>query len=133
VPLDRYAAVPLLATTEIPIPVLMVAVGDPVRPGLGAHLAQPEENLAGLATLLQASMSNRLHLLHAVVPGLARVGILWLTSFLLGCTRWGPGLSPRTPAAVSYQHQTSGAWGEADRSLAGLALDDFAPARLPEI
>jgi putative ABC transport system substrate-binding protein len=65
------------ATTGIPIPVVMVAVGDPVRTGLVANLAQPEGNLTGLTTLLPASMANRLHLLHTVVPGLARVAVLW--------------------------------------------------------
>jgi putative tryptophan/tyrosine transport system substrate-binding protein len=65
------------ATIGTPIPVVMVAVGDPVRTGLVAHLAQPEGNLTGLTTLLPASMENRLHLLHTVVPGLARVAVLW--------------------------------------------------------
>jgi ABC-type uncharacterized transport system substrate-binding protein len=65
------------ATTGIPIPVVMVAVGDPVRTGLVANLAQPESNLTGLTTLLPTSMANRLHLLHTVVPGLARVAVLW--------------------------------------------------------
>jgi putative ABC transport system substrate-binding protein len=65
------------ATTQIPIPVVMVGVGDPVRTGLVAGLAQPEGNLTGLTTLLPASMLNRLHLLHTVVPGLARVAVLW--------------------------------------------------------
>jgi putative ABC transport system substrate-binding protein len=48
-----------------------------VRTGLVANLAQPEGNLTGLTTLLPASMGNRLHLLHTVVPGLARVAMLW--------------------------------------------------------
>ncbi len=65
------------ATIGTAIPVVMVAVGDPVRTGLVAHLAQAESNLTGLTTLLPASMANRLHLLHTVVPGLARVAVLW--------------------------------------------------------
>jgi putative ABC transport system substrate-binding protein len=65
------------ATAGGQIPVVMAGVGDPARAGLVIRLAQPEGNLTGLATLLPASMPNRLHLLHTVVPDLSRVAMLW--------------------------------------------------------
>jgi ABC-type uncharacterized transport system substrate-binding protein len=89
----------------------MVAVGDPVSTGLVANLAQPESNLTGLTTLLPASMANRLHLLHTVVPGLVRVAVLW---------------QPDNPAnRLAWQETQSAVWA------AGLTLLSH-PVRTPD-
>ena len=58
------------------IPVVMVAVGDPVGNGLVASLARPGGNLTGLSLLSSELSGKRLQLLKEVIPKLARVGIL---------------------------------------------------------
>lgn len=63
------------ATTTIPI--VMAASGDPIRTGFVASLARPGGNITGL-TILSAELSaKRLELLPQLVPGLARVAVLW--------------------------------------------------------
>ena len=56
------------------IPVVMGAVGDPVRGGVVNSLARPGANITGL-TLVTAEMNTkRLEFLKAAVPGSTRVG-----------------------------------------------------------
>jgi putative ABC transport system substrate-binding protein len=62
------------ATTTIPI--VMVAVGDPVGFGLVASLARPEGNVTGNSSLVPELNSKRLEVLKDAVPKLARVGLL---------------------------------------------------------
>jgi putative ABC transport system substrate-binding protein len=58
------------------IPVILLGVGDPVGVGLVASLARPGGNITGLS--LSADVAGkRVELLREVVPGLARVGIVW--------------------------------------------------------
>jgi len=58
------------------IPVVMVAVGDPVGNGLVASLARPGGNLTGLSLLSSELSGKRLQLLREVLPKVARVAIL---------------------------------------------------------
>src|SRR5262245_52715497 len=62
------------ATTSIPI--VMVAVGDPVGFGLVASLARPEGNVTGNSSLVPELNSKRLEILKDAVPKLARLGFL---------------------------------------------------------
>jgi putative ABC transport system substrate-binding protein len=63
------------ATTTIPI--VMATSGDPIQTGFVASLARPGGNITGL-TILSAELSaKRLELLTQLVPGLARVAVLW--------------------------------------------------------
>lgn len=62
------------ATTTIPI--VMLALGDPVGTGLVASLAQPGGNVTGTTNLAPLMMAKGLELLHDTVPGLARVLVL---------------------------------------------------------
>jgi putative ABC transport system substrate-binding protein len=63
------------ATTTIPI--IMVSVGDPLRTGLVASLAQPGGNVTG-STLLGPELSpKRLQLLQEALPTASRVAFLW--------------------------------------------------------
>jgi ABC-type uncharacterized transport system substrate-binding protein len=63
------------ATTTIPI--VMSAAGDPVGSGLVASLARPGGNVTGVSLMAPDLGGKRLELLKQVVPGLARVGVLW--------------------------------------------------------
>jgi ABC-type uncharacterized transport system substrate-binding protein len=64
------------ATTTIPIPIVMLGVGDPVGSGLVASLARPGGNITGLASLQHELTGKRLELLKAVLPTVSRVAVL---------------------------------------------------------
>src|SRR5262249_24580853 len=63
------------ATTTIPI--VAVAISDPVGQGLVASLARPGGNVTGLATLFPELAVKRLGLLKEALPRVARVAVLW--------------------------------------------------------
>ena len=63
------------ATTTIPI--VAVAVSDPVGQGFVASLARPGGNVTGLATLFPELAVKRLGLLKEILPGVSRVAVLW--------------------------------------------------------
>jgi ABC-type uncharacterized transport system substrate-binding protein len=58
------------------VPLVMVAVGDPVGTGLVASLARPGGNLTGLVSIAPDLEGKRLELLKEVVPRLSSVAIL---------------------------------------------------------
>ncbi len=62
------------ATTTIPL--VMVAVGDPVGTGLVASLARPGGNLTGLVSIAPDLEGKRLELLREVAPRLSVVSVL---------------------------------------------------------
>ena len=72
-PLQALAA--KRATTTIPI--VFIAVGDPVTSGLVTGLARPGGNVTGLSLLFPELVGKRLELLKLVVPGVSRVAFLW--------------------------------------------------------
>jgi len=63
------------ATTSVPL--VMVAVGDPVATGLVASLARPGGNITGLTSTADEIEGKRLELLREVIPKLSRVAVLW--------------------------------------------------------
>jgi ABC-type uncharacterized transport system substrate-binding protein len=58
------------------IPIVMAGVGDPVRYGLIASLAQPGGNVTGLSFLISEMILKTLELLKEVAPRTARVALL---------------------------------------------------------
>ena len=62
------------ATTTVPL--VMVAVGDPVGTGLVASLSRPGGNATGLVSIAPDLEGKRLQLLREVVPNLAYVALL---------------------------------------------------------
>lgn len=62
------------ATTEVPI--VMTGVGDPVRSGFVASITRPGGNITGLGNVSIEISSKYLEFLHAVVPTLARAGVM---------------------------------------------------------
>jgi putative ABC transport system substrate-binding protein len=58
------------------IPIVIVAVADPVRVGLVATLARPGGNVTGLSLLTPELSGRRLQLLLDVVKGASRVAVL---------------------------------------------------------
>src|SRR5215469_15926378 len=58
------------------IPIVMIALGDPVGTGLVDNLAQPGGNVTGTTTMLSDLAAKRLALLKEAVPGMSRVLVL---------------------------------------------------------
>ena len=61
------------ATTSVPL--VMVAVGDPVDTGLVASLARPGGNITGLNSTVEGLEGKRLELLREVIPKLSHVAV----------------------------------------------------------
>jgi ABC-type uncharacterized transport system substrate-binding protein len=60
------------------IPIVMALVLDPVGSGLVKSLANPGGNVTGLSMMTTVDLnSKRLQLLQEIVPGLARVAVIW--------------------------------------------------------
>ena len=70
------AARPAKQATDT-IPIVAVAMADPVADELVASLARPGGNVTGTTFLGPELVSKRLQLLREVVPGLSRVAALW--------------------------------------------------------
>jgi len=68
------------------IPIIMVTNVDPVAMGLVDSLARPGGNITGLTLLTRELSGKRLELLNELVPGIARVGILWVAPSATGDT-----------------------------------------------
>jgi ABC-type uncharacterized transport system substrate-binding protein len=63
------------ATTSIPL--VMIAVGEPVETGLVASLARPGGNATGVSSLSYGIQGKRLELLREMVPSISHVAVLW--------------------------------------------------------
>jgi ABC-type uncharacterized transport system substrate-binding protein len=61
------------ATTTVPV--VMIAVGDPIGTGLVPSLAQPGGNLTGLSSIAPDLEGKRLELLREILPKLSHVGM----------------------------------------------------------
>jgi len=99
------------ATTTIPI--VMVAVGDPVGTGFAASLARPGGNLTGLSDVNPDLSAKRLQLLKEAIPALARAAVL---------------LNPAHPPNVRQLEETQAAarrLGVALQTLEVRTLDDI--------
>src|SRR5215470_15484485 len=59
------------------IPIVVVAMADPVRDGLVASLSRPGGNVTGATFLGPQLIPKRLGLLKEIVPGASRVAVLW--------------------------------------------------------
>jgi ABC-type uncharacterized transport system substrate-binding protein len=59
------------------IPVVAIAVGDPVGAGLVASLARPGGNITGNTILASDVVAKRLQLLKELIPHVNRLGFLW--------------------------------------------------------
>ena len=70
------------ATTTIPV--VMAAVGDPVRSGLVASLARPGGNLTGNSILEFDLALKRLQLVKEIAPTASRVGLLDVPGTMAG-------------------------------------------------
>lgn len=58
------------------IPIVMIAVGDPVASGFVASLSRPGGNITGLSNVVGDVSAKYVELLHVAIPGLKRIGVL---------------------------------------------------------
>jgi ABC-type uncharacterized transport system substrate-binding protein len=73
------AAVAARKVTQL-IPIVMVAVGDPIRLGLIASLHRPGGNVTGNASYVPELTAKGLSMLREVIPGIKRVTVFWTSS-----------------------------------------------------
>ena len=59
------------------IPLVMVAVGDPVGNGMVASLNRPGGNITGLTSISPEMEGKRIELLREVVPKLSHIAVFW--------------------------------------------------------
>ena len=59
------------------IPIVFVAIGEPVASGLVASLARPGANLTGTTRMLPEMSAKHVELLKAAVPSLNKLAVLW--------------------------------------------------------
>jgi putative ABC transport system substrate-binding protein len=59
------------------VPLVMVAVGDPVGTGIVESLRRPGGNITGLTSISPELDGKRLELLREVVPNVSHVAVLW--------------------------------------------------------
>jgi len=71
------------------IPIVAVAMADPVADELVASLARPGGNVTGTTFLGPELVAKRLQLLREVIPGLSRVAALWHPNAYSECTMAG--------------------------------------------
>jgi putative ABC transport system substrate-binding protein len=62
---------------NLAIPVVMIAVNDPLASGLVESLARPGGNMTGLSITATEIATKRLELLKECMPTLKNVGVLW--------------------------------------------------------
>jgi putative ABC transport system substrate-binding protein len=63
------------ATTSIPL--VMIAVGDPISTGIVPSLKHPGGNITGLTSIAPELEAKRLELLREVFPRLSHIALLW--------------------------------------------------------
>jgi putative tryptophan/tyrosine transport system substrate-binding protein len=88
------------------IPIVMVTNTDPVAAGLVDSLARPGGNVTGLTLLTRDLSGKRLELLNEMVPGISRVGILWVTPSVTGDSDSGFKEYEATGRALKIQLQS---------------------------
>jgi putative tryptophan/tyrosine transport system substrate-binding protein len=76
VPFSTTAARPVKQATGV-IPIVVVAMADPVEDELVASLARPGGNVTGTTFLGPELVAKRLQLLSEIVPQHSRVAVLW--------------------------------------------------------
>ena len=65
------------------VPLVMIAVGDPVGTGIVPSLREPGGNITGLTSISPELDGKRLELLREVVPSVSHVAVLWNSSSAL--------------------------------------------------
>jgi putative tryptophan/tyrosine transport system substrate-binding protein len=70
------AAVSVISTLNLHVPVVYVFSGDPVSAGFATSLAKPKGNMTGLSFMAPDLNGKRLELLREIIPELRRVAVV---------------------------------------------------------
>jgi putative tryptophan/tyrosine transport system substrate-binding protein len=70
------AAVSVISTLGLKVPVVYVFSGDPVSAGFASSLAEPNHNMTGLSFMAPELNGKRLELLREIIPDLRRVAVI---------------------------------------------------------
>jgi len=73
---DGDPAIRAAKQTTRTIPIVLIAVGDPVREGFVASLARPGGNITGLTSISEELSGKRLELLKEAFPKASRVAVI---------------------------------------------------------
>jgi putative tryptophan/tyrosine transport system substrate-binding protein len=95
------------------IPIVMASCGDPLGTGLVASLARPGGNVTGMSLMVPEVAGKRLELLRDILPGLARVAVLWDSA------------NPYTTIGFKETQSASGTVGVEVKSLEVRSPGDF--------
>ena len=100
------------------VPVVMIAVGDPVGTGIVESLRHPGGNITGLTSIAPELEGKRLELLREVIPGIAHIGVLWNSASPLQVVQ--ERRASAAAKALGIRVLSVGAWSEdgIDNSLA---------------
>lgn len=63
------------ATTTVPL--VMIAVGDPIGTGIVPSLSRPGGNITGLTSISPELDGKRLELLREIIPGMSHIAVFW--------------------------------------------------------
>ncbi len=86
------------------IPVVMMAVSDPVASGLISSLARPGGRVTGTATPLATQLTaKRIEFLKEAIPNIARVAILWNPANPAEATAFGEAQTAARAAGLQLQ------------------------------
>jgi putative ABC transport system substrate-binding protein len=77
--------------TSDKIPIVMIGVGDPIALGLVASLSRPGGNVTGTASYLPELSGKSLELMRDLLPGMARLAVLWTAGSWRSCELWTGG------------------------------------------
>jgi putative tryptophan/tyrosine transport system substrate-binding protein len=89
----------LLKKATSTIPIVMMALGDPLGTGLVDNLSHPSGNVTGMSSMVPELAVKRLELLRELVPGISRVLVL---SYLA---------DPIAPLQVTAMEQAAASFG----------------------
>jgi putative ABC transport system substrate-binding protein len=108
-------------TTSVPL--VMVAVGDPVGTGLVTSLARPGGNATGLSSIAPDLEGKRLELLREIVPKLSHVAVFFnpLNAFHKGAMQQA--LDAARAMQIKLQPLTVQAEGDFDGAFAAILED----------
>ena len=100
------------------IPIVFVAVGDPIGTGVVANLSHPPGNITGLSTIAPDLVGKILELLKEILPGITRVAVI------------APVTNPATMVRLRNAEKGAKALGLKLRVVNVRSADDFGPAFL---
>ena len=103
------------------IPIVMVAVSDPVSSGLVASLRHPGANVTGTSGMTGEVVGKSFELLREAVPGISRVAVLWNPDNTVFQTQLLRG-AQAAAAVLGVQLKTFGMQGPDELDLAFSAI-----------